>query len=92
MNANEQRYYDALKRITLYQSPDRMHRSSEKDWGLSFEETLEYAYENIQQDARRAIKGKRRPKDKPSRNADSALTSHESPERQNVPSGTEKGE
>lgn len=62
--SNEQRYFDALKRITQYQSPDRMRRSSDKDWGLDFEETLEYAYENVIEEARRAIKGKRRPADK----------------------------
>lgn len=55
------RYYDMLKRITLYDSPAKLKRSSGKDWGLEYVEALEMAYENIQQDARRAIKGKRRP-------------------------------
>lgn len=60
---NEQLYYDALKRITQYQSAERLLRSSEKDWGLSSSEALEYAYENIQQEAKNAIRNKRRPKE-----------------------------
>lgn len=60
--SNETRYYDALKRITQYQSVERLQRSSEKDWGCGYPEALEYAYENVVEDARRAIKGKRRPK------------------------------
>ena len=60
--SNEQLYYDALKRITLYQTPERLRRASEKDWGLGFEEAIEYSYENIKQEAKDAIKGKRRPK------------------------------
>jgi hypothetical protein len=59
---NEQRYYDALKRITLYQSVERLRRSSEKEWGVGYPEALEMAYENIKSDAERAIRGKRRPK------------------------------
>jgi hypothetical protein len=59
---NEQRYYDALKRITQYQTVERMQRDSEKDWGLEFTEALSYAYENVKDDAARAIKGRRRPK------------------------------
>ncbi len=59
--ANEQRYYDALRRITQYQSVERLRKHSEKDWGLNFEEALESAYENVIDDARRAVKGRRRP-------------------------------
>jgi hypothetical protein len=61
-SGNEQRYFDALKRISLYQSVDRLRKDSKDDWGLPFEEALAYAYENVIEDARRAIKGKRRPK------------------------------
>jgi hypothetical protein len=57
-----QRYFDALKRITCYQSVAHLRRSSEKEWGLPFHEALEMAYENAIDDARRAIRGKRRPK------------------------------
>ena len=60
--ADAARYFAALKRISQYQSPDRMRKSSQKDWGLGFEETLEYAYENVIQEARNAIRGKRPPK------------------------------
>lgn len=56
------RLYDALKRITQYDTPGRLRRSSEKDWGVDFEEAIEMAYENIQEEAKRAIKGVRRPK------------------------------
>lgn len=61
--SNEQRYYDALKRITKYQTPEQIMRRAEKQYGLSGKEALEMAYENIQQEARNAIVGKRRPKD-----------------------------
>jgi hypothetical protein len=57
----EIRYFDALKRITRYQSVERLRKKSEQDWGLLFEEALEMAYENVLDDAKRAIKGKRRP-------------------------------
>ncbi len=60
--SNEQIYYDMLKRITLYDSPEKLRKSSEKNWGLPFDEAIEYAYDNIQSDAKRAIRGKRRPK------------------------------
>lgn len=57
--------YDALKRITKYQTPDQLRRNSGKEWGLDYEEALGYAYENIQQTAKDAIKGVRQPKGKP---------------------------
>ena len=59
--ANEQRYYDALKQITNYMTPDQLRRNSEKMYGLPYEEALEYAYENAINVARQAVKGKRRP-------------------------------
>lgn len=58
----EQRLYDALKRITSYQRPDKLRRCSERQYGLPYEEALEYAYENVLEEAARAIKGMRRPK------------------------------
>jgi hypothetical protein len=54
--------YDALKRITKYQTPDQLRRNSGKEWGLDYEEALGYAYENIQQEAKNAIRGIRLPK------------------------------
>ena len=63
MTAKEKQNYnrmrEALIRITKYQTPDRMRRDSEKDWGVSFEEAIEMAYENIQQEAKVGVKGVR---------------------------------
>ena len=36
--------------------------STEKEYGLDADEAIEYAYDNVILDAKRAIKGKRRPK------------------------------
>ena len=58
---NEQHYFDALKRITLYDSVEWLRRNHEKQYGLPFEEALEYTYENAINEARLAIKGRRRP-------------------------------
>ena len=55
-------YFDALKRITGYDSLARLRRTAQKLYGLPFEEALEYAYENMKSEAERAIRGKRRPK------------------------------
>jgi hypothetical protein len=61
--SNELRYYDALKHIaTGYQTVEQLRRGSEKRYGLEFTEALGYAYENIIDEARRAIRGARRPK------------------------------
>lgn len=60
--SNERRYYDALKRIARdYASPEEIRRTAERQYGLSPEEALEYAYDNLQSEAAAAIKGKRRP-------------------------------
>lgn len=58
------RLYSALKTITKYQTPGQISRNSWKDWGCAPSEAVEYAYENIQQTAKNAIKGIRLPKDK----------------------------
>lgn len=42
-----------------YQTPDQLRRNSEKDFGCEFHECLEYAYENIQAEAKAAVKGVR---------------------------------
>ena len=61
--SNEQRYFDALKRIAAYQSPERLKNNSWDDWGLDDgNEALEYAYENVLQEAKQAVKNRRRPK------------------------------
>jgi len=54
--------YAALRTITRYQTPDHMRRHSIKEWGLPWEDTLEGAYENIQQTAKNAVKSVRLPK------------------------------
>ena len=58
----QQRLYDTLKCIARgYQTTDQLRKESEKRYGLEYHEALEYAYENIQQEAKFAIKGVRRP-------------------------------
>lgn len=52
----------ALMRISKYQSPERLKRDSQKDWGLDYEEALEGAYENVLQEAKSALRGVRIPK------------------------------
>lgn len=51
---------ETLKKIASgYQTPDQLRRDSEKEYGLEFEEAIEYAYENIQCEAKSAVKGVR---------------------------------
>jgi hypothetical protein len=60
--SDAQRYYDALKHIaTAYESAERVKQVAEKRYGLTGDEALEMAYDNIQQEAKQAIRGKRRP-------------------------------
>ncbi|MGF7026310.1 hypothetical protein [Sphingobacterium sp. HSC-15S19] len=47
---------EALKAIKAYQSPSKLRKESEKDWGLEYEEALEMSYENIQTTATLACK------------------------------------
>lgn len=59
---DEQRYFDVLKKIARqYQTSDQLRRRAGQ-YGCSWVEELEMAYENIQQEAERAIRGKRRPR------------------------------
>jgi hypothetical protein len=60
--SNEQRYFDALKRIVRYQTSDQLRRHAGQ-YGCDHADELEMAYENIQQEAKNALKGRRRPKD-----------------------------
>lgn len=54
------RMRNALLRIARdFQTPQQIRRSAEHDIGLSFDEAIEYAYENIQHTARVAVKGVR---------------------------------
>lgn len=60
---NEQRYYDALARIArCYASPDELRRTSENRYGLSGEEAIEMAYENVIVEAAEAIRRRKRPR------------------------------
>ncbi len=46
-----------LKRISKdYQSTSQLRKNSDKQWGLSYEESLEMSYENIQNEAATACK------------------------------------
>jgi len=64
--SNEQRYFDALSKIARkYENSEKLLRldeDSDDGYGISGIETIEYAYDNIQGEAERAIHGKRRPK------------------------------
>lgn len=43
----------ALKKIAKdYQTPEQLQRNCKGDYGLSYSETLEMAYENLQNEAR----------------------------------------
>jgi F0F1-type ATP synthase membrane subunit b/b' len=58
----ERQYYDVLRVIARgYQSTDKLRKHAGQ-YGLSYEEELEMAYENIQTLANNAIKGRRKPK------------------------------
>ncbi len=49
----------ALIEITKYQTPDKLRKDSENDWGLDFEEAIEMSYENIQETAKIAVESVR---------------------------------
>jgi hypothetical protein len=58
----EQKLYDALKCIRDdFDSVERIKRTADKDFGVSPNEAVEMAYENLQFVAKRALKGMRRP-------------------------------
>lgn len=58
---NEQRYFDALKEIATAYDTDRLRKNAEKRYGLSGDEAIEYAHDNLREVAIMAIHGKRRP-------------------------------
>ena len=61
--SNEQRYFDALKRISKYQPPERLKKNAWRDYGLDDgNEAVEMAYENTIQEAKNALGSRRRPK------------------------------
>ncbi len=59
---NEQDYFDTLKRILRYQTPEQLRLNSEKDWGLGYVEALEAAYENVLAEAKAVTHRRRRPR------------------------------
>ena len=62
MPGNELRYWEALKRITNYQSITHLRLHSERDWGLPYQEALEMAYENVLEEARQAVGRRKMPR------------------------------
>lgn len=61
--AHFKRMYHALKTIAKdYKTPDQLRKSCQYSYGLGYHESLEMAYENIQQLAKEATKGVRIPK------------------------------
>lgn len=46
-----------LKRIATYQTPAQLRKESQSQYGLDFEEAIEYAYENMQTEAKNWKKG-----------------------------------
>lgn len=68
--AKAQRLYDALKRITRYQSPEWIEKHAWSEYGLeSGDEAISMAYENVIFEAKAAIRGMRRPGEPPKRKA-----------------------
>jgi hypothetical protein len=57
----ERKLFDALKRITQYDEPDKLKRRAQRDYGLESDEAVEMAYENVLQEAKAGIRGMRRP-------------------------------
>lgn len=54
---NYNKMVSSLKAIRNYQTPSQLRKNSEKDWGLEYTEALEMSYENIQEEAKYALKG-----------------------------------
>ena len=56
--ANYNRMLVTLRSISKeYQTPQQIRKNSEKEYGLDFDEAIEYAYENIQETAKQGCKG-----------------------------------
>jgi hypothetical protein len=56
----EARFHAALKEIANYMTTAQLRRESEKRYGVSYEEGLEMAYENVVGTAKWALKGYRK--------------------------------
>ena len=55
----EVRLFEALKRITRYETPERLRKHGEVAYGISGDECVDMAYENILEEAKRGIRGVR---------------------------------
>ena len=55
------RFWRALHTISKYMPPRELVAKSERVYGLPPDEAIEYAYENVLNTAKGAIKGTRRP-------------------------------
>ena len=53
--------YAYLKEISKYQTPERLRKHSQRDWGCDYQEALEMVYENVLETAKQGIKGVRLP-------------------------------
>lgn len=57
-----QEYFDELQAIAHYLPSEKLLRVSEKLYGVSRQEALEMAYDNMLETAKAAVCGRRRPK------------------------------
>lgn len=53
--------WEALRKITAYDPPERIKRTAVSRYGLDPAEAIEMAYENVLTEAKNAIRGMRRP-------------------------------
>ena len=60
--SNEEKFYGALKRISAYMPASKLRARAEKLYGLEGNEAIEMAYENVIEEAKRALRGYRKPK------------------------------
>lgn len=56
----ETKLFGALKRIAAYAPPENLRRYAERAYGCSADEAIEMAYENVIEEAKRAVKGVRK--------------------------------
>lgn len=59
----ELRFFEALKAIASYSSPQKLMKNSWNEYGCDPADAVEMAYENAIEEAKLAIKGVRRPKE-----------------------------
>ena len=81
---NELLYFMTLKKIARgYMTTEQLKSRAGKEYGVSYHEALEMAYDNIQAEAAAATHGKRRPRDplqkSPARPSGQVTTSQQTP-------------